>query len=467
MKILILLAASLLSVAARAEIVLGTPFRDGAVLQRDRDIPVWGTSSPGEHVRVEFNGEVVRKAEAVADANGRWRATLKSLEASARPSTLVVTGTNRVSVENVLVGDVWLCSGQSNMFFYVREAREALREIAGAQFPAIRQFLVKSVVTDHLLDRVDGEWEACSPATVGDFTAVGYFFAREIHRELGVPVGIIRATLGGSPIEGWMSADALASHPEFRVVAERWVDLRPRVSGGGIRNQPSGLFNGLIAPLLPYALRGIVWYQGEGNSERAGEYGLLFRTMIAQWRRDFEAERLPFLFVQLPQYDDLRDKAGESWARLREAQASALALPECGMAVTIDIGDPKALHPTNKQEVGRRLALVALDHVYRRPVRASGPRYVGQEKHGREIRIRFDEADGLRVTGDPRHLFQVAGADRKFWPAECVLDGSSAIVSSASVVEPIAVRFEWLNAPAAYLVNAADLPAAPFRTDTW
>jgi sialate O-acetylesterase len=378
----------------------------------------------------------------------------------------VVAAGSRQVINDVLVGDVWLCSGQSNMFFYVRQADHAAEEIANARHPLLREFLVKSIVSDDPLAFADGEWETCTPQTVPTFTAVGYFFARDLQREIHVPIGIIRATLGGSPIEGWLSEPALAGDPAFKVVGNRWETMRA-TRGKGDRNQPSGLYNGLIHPLEPFALAGFVWYQGEGNHAHPTEYGRLFRTMISQWRADFRQGDLPFLFVQLPGYDEPGDLTHESWAWLREEQASALDLPRTGMAVALDLGEPKDHHPTNKQEVGRRLALVALRRFYGRANEDSGPIMATATREGAAFRVSFRNATGLKVVGDPAELFLIAGADRRFVRATAQLQGESVLVSTTAVPEPVAVRFEWMNVPTAYLKNAAGMPAPPFRTDHW
>lgn len=448
-----------------AELQLGTLFRDRAVVQRDVPLRVWGRAVAGSRVQVQF-GEA--KQQATADAAGNWQVVLPAFPASDRSASLVVSaGEERVVVDNVLVGDVWLCSGQSNMFFYLRQVERADEELARANYPTIRHFLVNSVVSDTPQSFVDGHWDTCTPQAARTFTAVGYFFARELQRELRVPIGIIRATLGGSPVEGWISGPALASNPAFAVVAERWRAMAPLVKGDGLRRQPSGLYNGLIAPLQPCAMKGFLWYQGEGNHERPTEYGPLFRTMITQWRADFKQPHLPFLFVQLPGYDEPGDTTHESWAWLRESQASALTLPHTGMAVTLDIGEPKEHHPKNKQDVGRRLALVALRDVYGRKVEASGPQMETAQREGTGFRVRFKHAAGLHVEGDPARLFLVAGSDRKFVPASVRAQGDTVFVSATAVPDPVALRFEWTNTPEAYLKNSAGLPAAPFRTDDW
>lgn len=462
MKPLLLLAFCLATFPARAAPVLATPFRDGAVLQRGKPVPVWGKADPGETLKVEFKGQA---HETMADAQGLWSTSLDPLEASDAPARLVVSGKQIVTIEDVLVGEVWLCSGQSNMNLSVRQVDHAAQEIAEGKHPLIRQFLVEGVVSEQPQTFVEGNWQACSPETVGDFTAVGYFFARELHRELKVPVGIIHATLGGSPVEGWISQPVLAGNPAFGVVAERWQVMKPKVSGKGLRNMPSGLYNGLIHPLEPFALAGFAWYQGEGNRERPTEYAALFTTMIKQWRSSFQQGDLPFLFVQLPNFAEPADKKRESWPLIREAQASALAMPNTGMAVTLDVGDPAQLHPGNKQAVGRRLGAVALAQVYGRKVEHSGPAFAEATPEGAAMRVRFNNAAGLAFKGDPREAFELAGADGKYLPGEARIEGETVVVSAPGLDKPVSVRFEWKNAPTAWLFNAAGLPAAPFRTD--
>ena len=460
-KRILLITLALVSLTGlRAEIILAAPFRDGAVLQRGKPVPVWGRAAAGEEVRVEFDGQSLRT---VADSGGRWRVQLESMPANAAPARLVVRGHNVVTVSDILVGEVWLCSGQSNMNMAVRDARDAEKEIAEANHPLIRHFVVKSQVADDPVEMADGEWRACKPGNVGAFTAAGYFFGRELHRQLGVPVGVMKATLGGSPIEGWLSAEALASDPAFSVVAERWKALKPRVEKGN-RNQPAGLYNGLIHPLEPFALAGFLWYQGEGNAERSGEYARLFTTMIAQWRRDFAQGDLPFVFAQLPKWRPKPNQMAHDWPGLRAAQtAVAASVPNTFMAVTLDAGDKDDLHPKNKQEVGRRMALLALAKVYGRPVESSGPVFKSAEAVGSVVKVHFDHADGLRIEGDAVQGFEIAGPDGKFQPALVFEDGSSLWVESGRVARPAVVRHAWSALPETYVFNKAGLPAAPFE----
>lgn len=450
----------LFSLSLHAEVKLATPFRDGAILQRGKPLPVWGSSSSGESVRVEFQGQA---KETVADSAGRWSVKLDPLQASSTPAELHVSGTNTIALKDILVGEVWLCSGQSNMNSPVAEVFDADREITSADYPLIRELRVHTAITDPPQLMVDASWQPCTPATARSLSATGYFFARELHRDLGIPIGIIKATLGGSPIEAWMSKEALASHPAFAPVAERWEAMRPHVKGDSLRNEPASLYNRFLKPLLPYSIAGFVWYQGEGNTERADEYALLLTTMILQWRRDFLQGDLPFLIVQLPRWHDPRDVGGDRWPRLREAQASALALPHTAMAVTLDVGDTKDLHPRNKQAVGKRLGLLALTDVYGRKVQSRGPTLSAIVREGPSLRLRFDHAEGLKVSGDSNQLFELAGADGKFLPAQARVDGASVVVTAEGLLSPSAVRFEWKNNPESFLLNDAGLPAAPFR----
>lgn len=507
------LLVSLLSVIARGTVTPAPLFQDHAVLQCDQPQPVWGEAEPGEAVTIEFAGQ---HAGATAGRNGRWLVWLAPLKASARSADLVISGQNTVRVRDVLVGEVWLCSGQSNMEFPVSDPAiayfrldNAAAEVAAANHPLIRQFKVAHAVAESPAATVRGNWAVCSPATVGAFTAVGYFFARDLSARLGVPVGIINSSWGGTPVESWMSAEALASNPAFKVVAERWRKMlddypasktvfdvtlsdwrkaesaaktagaealaefqkqnrRPRAPRGpGDSWTPAGLYNGMIAPLKPAAFRGVLWYQGESNAERASEYRALFGTMIAQWRRDWARGDFPFLFVQLANYGLPSDATKETYAFLREAQAQTLALPATGMAVTIDIGDPENIHPGNKQEVGRRLSLLAAAQAYNLTAEYSGPVFVSAAREGSGMRVSFTHADGLVLNRGTNPGFTLAGDDHVFHPAQVRIEGATVFVSSPMVAAPVAVRYAWANAPAAGLRNAAGLPASPFRTDAW
>jgi sialate O-acetylesterase len=486
--------------AAFADVTLAPLFRDGAVLQRDQPLPVWGRAVAGEKVRVQFHGQSLATAAA---ADGHWRVTLKAEPASAQASELTVTGANTVRVRDVLVGDVWLCGGQSNMEFRLAQANNAEAEIAAAKFPLIRHFKIPHTVAEAPADDCAGQWVVCSPATAGDFTAIGFFFARDLSQRLGVPVGLVNSNWGGTQIESWMSDAALKADPAANEIFARWqkvlADYPGKVAahekavakweedaaaakatgkpfarrkpiapeGPGSRWQPSGMYHAMIAPLEPAALRGVLWYQGEANGSRAPEYRTLFPGLIRQWRADFGQPNLPFYFVQLANLTRAVDKTDQEWPLLREAQTMALALPATGMAVTIDIGDPTNIHPKNKQEVGRRLALVARARIFGEKIEFSGPMFAAAKADGGALRVTFTHAAGLKPVSGALDGFEVAGDDRKFVPAVARPESGAVIVSAAAVTAPVAVRYGWHNNPVASLVNADGLPASPFRSYTW
>lgn len=508
-------------VAVRADVLPAPLFTDGAVLQRDKPVAIWGKADPGEKVSVRFAGQ---SRDSTATSDGRWIVYLDTLALSAEPAELVVAGKNTVTVHDVLVGDVWLCSGQSNMEWPVSRAANAPAEIAAANFPLIRHVHIEHTVAEAPADTVKTRgWQSASAATVGTWTAVGYFFAREIHQKLGVPIGIVHSSWGGTPVESWMSPAALRTDPAFAVVGARWrqnlaefpahkaayeqqlaawtkaeavakargpaavaefakQQPRPRPPRGpGDAWTPTGLFNAMINPLVPYGLRGVLWYQGESNAERASEYHALFAAMITAWRGHFGQGDLPFYWVSLANYGVPTDSGekGRSYAFLREAQTQTLSLPNTGQALAIDLGDPKNIHPTNKQEVGRRLALLAKNRVYEIVGDDTGPSFVSATREPVPavrgsapaglvgMRVRFTHADGLVAHDKPVQALELAGVDRVFYPAEARIERDTLLVFSAKVREPVAVRYAFTNAPDANLYNGAGLPAVPFRSDEW
>ncbi|MBK8477948.1 MAG: sialate O-acetylesterase [Opitutaceae bacterium] len=531
------LSALLLGTAAlRADVKPAAIFTDHVVLQRDAVVPVWGTAKRGEKITVTFRGQTLATK---ADRDGNWRVDFAPLAPSTSPADLVIDGNNTVTLRDVLVGDVWLCSGQSNIEWPVRLADNAALAVSTAQLPLIRHFKVAQQMA-HAQPAADvqGAWTVCTPETAPHFTAVGFFFGRELQRELGIPIGLLNISWGGTPIESWLSPAMLTASPHAASVASAWAKIvaeyppkkaahdqkmaewqqradaakaagqpepgdRPwRPTGPGLPEEPTVVWQGMVAPVVPFAIRGVVWYQGESNVGREAEYRDLFPGLIRGWRDAWAAAAQPptpaaeprkkkkrkeaevfvapalqvaaspfaFLFVQLPNYAD-NNPDGTSWARLREAQAAALALPATGMAVTLDLGESANLHPTHKQEVGRRLGLVARAQVYGEGVDDAGPTYAEHslEANG-SIRVRFDHAQiGLVCRGPRLQGFLIAGADRVFQPADARLEGDAVIVTSPAVKAPMAVRYAFANdpQPAPNLYNGAGLPAAPFRTDSW
>lgn len=480
--------------AAGAEVTLAPLFRDGAVLQSGQPVPVWGSAAPGEKVTVRFADQTV---SAEADGAGRWRAELAPLAASGTGRDLTAGGT---VVRDVVVGEVWLCLGQSNMEYPLKNAPDAAKLAAESHFPLIRQFKVANFSADAPAATVKGTWTACAPETAGAFTAVGYHFARVLHAKLGVPIGLINCTWGGTRIEAWMSTDALRAFP---AVAGRWktvleelpakqtayeqaradfkqkareakaagqaIDLKKAPQpppGPGTREAPAGLFNGMLAPLIPYGIRGMLWYQGESNAGAAGTYAAMFPALIADLRQRWNSGNLPFYFVQLPNYVSASDKSGRQWAEFRAAQARALSLPGTGMAIVID-GESPVGHPADKTAVGQRLARLAEVRLYRSAQGdASGPLAVSATREGGMVRVRFAEASsGLMVRGPELQGFEAAGADGTYHPAQAKMDGPDIVISSPMVSEPARVRYAWTNNPPAALCNRDGLPASPFEVE--
>ena len=491
------------ALASAAELRLPAVFSDHMVLQRDKAVAVWGWADAAEEVTIEFAGQ---KKAAKADASGQWSLRLDPLTASAESRRLTATGKDgrKAEVSDVLVGDVWLGSGQSNMAMTVNRAKDFEQEKTAATFPLIRHFKEESAGAATAQTQSKGKWLACTPDNVGAFSATLYFFGRVIHREVGVPVGLINTSVGGTPIESWIAPEVQETKPELsaalkaqsaaqpkidpekakadyavelkkfkaakaKAVAEGTKAPRPPRNAAEVSERKGSygqLFNGKVAPLVPYTLKGMLWYQGEANSSdtRAPLYVHQLSALITDWRARW-GEELPFAWVQLPNFS----RPGEGWPLMRESMLKTLSLPKTGMAVTIDIGEAKDIHPKNKQEVGRRLSLWALGNVYGRKVAAaSGPLPAGHEIKGAEVVVTLTHAEGLKTRdGAPVKGFQLAGTDKQWKPATARIDGAKLIVTSAEVAAPVALRYAWLDFPETNLVNSADLPASPFRTDDW
>jgi sialate O-acetylesterase len=457
-----------------ASIRMPAIFSDNMVLQREVPVRIWGWADPGERVTVILGDQ---KKSARAGRDGRWEASLPPMRAGG-PFQLRVQGKSSVTLSNILVGDVWLCSGQSNMEWPVSRSADADLEISGADYPGIRLFTVpRHMAASPQNDLAGGSWEECSPKTVNSFSAAGYFFGRHIHREEGVPVGLIQAAWGGTVAETWISRETMTSIDDFREFITRRdiADLERSLSEAerpGPNSFPTLLFNGMINPVIPFALKGVIWYQGESNAGRAYQYREIFPSLITDWRKQWGQEDLPFIFVQLANFMAPADDPSESgWAELREAQAMALSLPATGMAVAIDIGEADDIHPLNKQDVGKRLALSALKVAYGRDIVHSGPVCSSMSIEGDRIRLGFTSAgSGLMVADRYGYLkgFAIAGEDRKFHWARAFIENDRVVVYSERVKQPVAVRYAWGNNPGdANLYNIEGLPALPFRTDDW
>ena len=646
-----LLVSTVLVSGALAEVKLPSIFSDHMVLQQNATVPVWGWAAPGEAVTVAIANQTQK---AVADRDGKWMVKLAGLKPGSKQA-LRIAGTNSINIQDVLVGEVWICSGQSNMEFVLSGARDAAKEIAEANYPELRVFTVARSMLFSPVEDSKGKWAVCTPAEAAHFTAVGYFFGRDLHRELKVPVGLIHTSVGGSCAEAWTSREglavdpelnsiandqivALASYPEeqkrfeqaipawesryggdtgdkgfekgwakpdfddsdwpvaplpasfaklgiktggsvwfrkelevpadaankeisftaggattdlktgffngvkltpirsrppfhtqktwFRIPAELVhegkntlaVRVYSHTDSGGIFQLPdkmglpqatpttdlsswkyqietpgpdltaearaalpvapwatpfmtaTQLFNGMVHPLIPYAMRGVIWYQGESNADRAYRYRRLLPLMIQDWRNRWEEGDFPFYQVQLAGFQAPPSLPESSaWAELREAQSVVVAkVPNTGMAVAIDVGEADDIHPKHKQEVGRRLALAALSNTYHRKIEYSGPLYQSMVVERGAIRLKFSHADGLASKAGELKQFAIAGEDQKFVWADAKIDGNIMIVSSPKVSNPVAARYAWANNPAGCnLVNAAGLPASPFRTDEW
>lgn len=641
----LLLLASVVAADIRLPAVVG----DNMVLQRGRKVPLWGWADPGETVAVKVSWKAKEQRVTVGQ-DGKWRLDVPA-PAVGGPYEITLTGKNTIVLKDILCGEVWVCSGQSNMEWPTASATSGQQEVAAAKYPKIRLFTVqKKIAATPEADCV-GQWLPCSPETVGGFSAVGYFFGRCLHKELDVPIGLINTSWGGTVAEAWTSEQTLVKYPEFKAridqiaearanpdasmkkyeqevaqwqkkveaagaqdvecasiefddsawkqmelpilweqtevgnfdglvwfrkvidVPDSWVgkeltlDLGPiddmdttwingvkvgahmesnqwmaprrykvgpgvvkagrnaiavqvldTGGGGGLYGQPAQmkikptdatdddaislagpwrykvamslasmpaqpqppswannpnaptvLYNGMIAPLIPFAIRGAIWYQGESNADRAYQYRKLFPDMITDWRRNWGVKSFPFLFVQLANFmAEKPEPADSAWAELREAQTMTLSLQDTGMATIIDIGEAADIHPKNKQDVGRRLALWALAKTYKKDVVYSGPLYRSMKVRDGKIVLRFDcVGDGLVAKGGPLKGFAIAGADKKFVWADAVIEGKTVVVSSDKVADPVAVRYAWADNPVCNLYNKADLPASPFRTDDW
>ena len=527
-----------------ADVRLPSIFGDHMVLQQDATLPVWGWADPGEKITISFGAA---KAETIAGTDGKWRASLPPVPAGTPPGSLVVTGKNTLTIKDALVGDVWICSGQSNMAWGLNGT--AAGKLAKAAEGKIRLFRVTRKVGLAPREDTEGTWKVCEPGSATGFSAVGGLFGGNLLAVLNRPIGLIDSTWGGTRAQAWTSlagfqrdpalahhamiyenaaanypggpaqfdslaiaqesamkawAEGLQTNTEYQAALKAWKTASevalaakqpapprpafPSARPDGLKvssDTPTALFNGMIHPLVPFAIKGVIWYQGESNTSAALEYQKLFPALISDWRAQWKQGDFPFLFVQLPNFRAPPKTAEDpsTWALLRDSQLKTLSLPKTGMAVTIDSGDAKNLHPGNKPVVAIRLALVARHVAYGEDLVYTGPLYEAMKPESGQIRITF-KADtlggGLVIGSAPKpdgkattttdtvvRGFVIAGKDQKWTWADAKIEGASVIVSNPQVPEPVAVRYAWADNPVCNLYNKEGLPASPFRTDDW
>jgi sialate O-acetylesterase len=492
-KGMMLAIAALGAASLHADVIPNPLFTDGAVLQRDQPVPVWGTARDGEKVTVEFEGQ---KPSTTATA-GKWCVNLKPLKAGG-PFTMTITGDNVVTVNDLLVGDVWLCSGQSNMHFQMKSVENAPQEIAAANYPGVRFFNVKHQFAQDLTTDTAGTWKPVTPANAAACPAVACYFGTALHRAHGIPIGLIASAVGGTRIESWMRGETLAATGESAALVKKWSDISPeefaRIGAeySAFQDQrdhvhptavkaakaqglpapappvqpklrchdcPSALHNGMIAPLQPFAIRGAIWYQGESNAGQPGPYQNLLPAMIADWRDSWGA-KLPFLFVQLAPHRNIHPSFREAQHRIWQNT------PHTAMVVTTDVGNMENIHPSRKRPVGERLALAARALSHGENIVSSGPVFKKINIEENRAVISFTHVGGgLIAHGGELKGFTIAEADGKFLPATAVIAGNTVVVSSEKVTRPTAVRYNWAIMPDGNLFNRENLPAAPFRTN--
>ncbi|MFA6057462.1 MAG: sialate O-acetylesterase [Taibaiella sp.] len=467
---------------------------DNMVLQQQSEITLWGWADKGEHVSIKPSW-LKKEVKTITGVDGKWRIKVKTTKAGG-PYVISFSGNNHIEIKNVLLGEVWLASGQSNMEFYMDKGEgwrtgviNYQEEIAKANNSDVRMIDIPNTVADTLCDNFDGRWETCTPSTAGSFSAVAYYFAMKVQQETGFPVGIINATWGGTPAESWTRKEVLEKefrpildryqkacddYPEafrkFQVKLDQWkADTSSKKKGapkepiGPKHNKsPYKLYNGMIAPLLSYKLKGVIWYQGESNATYAWQYRRLFPAMINDWRQQFNHKDLPFYFVQIAPHN------GQNPV-IREAQLYTFkTVSNTGIVVTTDVGDARDIHPRNKKTVGERLARWALHNQYgNKNLETSGPLYKSMHIEGNRIILHFDHEEGLSFQNGDAKEFMIASKDERFVQAKAIIKGSTIEVWSDEITEPVAVRFAWKNVPESNLFNQSGLPASPFRTDNW
>ena len=490
---------------SRAETTLPNVFSDHMVLQRNLQNPVWGWDEPGTQVTVKI-GDQSHTAKAGQD--GQWQVKLDAMDVG-DPLTLSVSGSSQVEIKDVLVGEVWVCSGQSNMQWTVSNSNDPDLERLTANYPEIRLITVPNRASQDSEKNFDGQWVHCSPETVNDFSAVGYFFGRQLYQTLNVPIGLIDNAWGGSAAEAWVNRDVLTKDGKYEALLTRWegteksynheVEMnkykdrvkeweekvkaakaagknppgRPRAPRNPLtgNHRPGNLYGGCLHPIIGYGIKGAIWYQGESNAGRAYQYRTLFPLMIQNWRDEWKQGDFPFYWVSLADFRREAPAPGDSsWAELREAQTMTHALPNTGEAIITDLGEADDIHPRNKQDVAKRLARLALKNEYGYDIVARSPMYQSHEVNGNKVILTFDTFGSNLDTFDVREPigFTIAGEDRVFVPATArIVAGNNIEVWSDNVQNPVSVRYAWADNPVCNVQNTAGLPMTPFRTDDW
>jgi sialate O-acetylesterase len=502
-----LLLICAIAVPGVADVSLNNMFGDHMVLQHGVRNKIWGKADPGEGITVTIG---TQSHSTTTGPDGTWQVLLDAINEYGGPHTLTVKGKNEVAFQDILIGEVWVCAGQSNMQWAVDQANDPDLEKAAATFPNIRLISVPQVGIQEPQWNFSGQWTSCTPETVGSFSAVGYFFGRQLHQTLGVPVGLIDNAWGGSAAEAWVQRGKLAADERFKPLIARWeqteagmpaaieafkkqmeswkteaeklksekkpVPPQPRSPEGVMTGnaRPGNIHSGVLSPSIGYGIRGAIWYQGETNASRAHQYRELFPFMIQSWRDEWGLGDFPFYWVQLADFKAEVAEPGDSeWAELREAQTMTMTkLPNTGEAVIIDLGEGKDIHPKNKQDVAKRLARWALAETYKRPgIVCRSPLYKSMEKQGGTILLAFDHVEPKQSGWRPFDVhdpigFTIAGGDKKFVPAKAkILPDGRIAVSSDAVADPVAVRYAWADNPVCNLYSSAGLPLTPFRTD--
>lgn len=461
--------------SVQAKLILPAVFTDNMVLQQKSKVEIWGKSEALKNVSLTASW-TTRKYKVTADPLGNWKINIGT-PSWGGPYAIHISDGEEITLKNVMIGDVWFCSGQSNMEFPMHgwtSVNNYEKELAEANYPNIRLLQATHVNSNLPLQnaRIDnGGWKPCSSQNINEFSAVAYFFAREVYKKTGIPIGLIHSSWGGTVIEAWTSEQTIKTVPGFGPALVQLHQDTNREKLSFTRedaNRPTALYNAMTHPFIHYKIKGVIWYQGENNASRAHQYRRLFPALIKDWRQKWRIGNFPFYFVQLANY-----AKGEgdmfSWPELRDAQRQTLSVANTGMAVSIDIGNPDDVHPKNKQDVGKRLALIALAKTYKQPVVYSGPVLQRYRISENKVILSFNFIEGGLQSrgGSLLNGFLIAGQDQKFYPAKGVIKGNQIIVNSAEVPHPVAVRYAWANNPICNLYNGAGLPASPFRTDQW